>query len=75
MLLDTAMSLYGLEHSELYWEKAQVNHPFSLLRPALPGHQAVTFALKVTSHVQVVWKVLLKSVSYVITQSHAESPT
>ena len=24
VLLDTAMSLYGLEHSELYWEKAQV---------------------------------------------------
>ena len=23
MLLDTAMSLYNLEHSELYWEKAQ----------------------------------------------------
>ncbi len=24
VLLDTAMSLYGLKHSELYWEKAQV---------------------------------------------------
>ena len=23
VLLDTAMSLYNLEHSELYWEKAQ----------------------------------------------------
>jgi hypothetical protein len=23
VLLDTAMSLYGLEHSEMYWEKAQ----------------------------------------------------
>ena len=33
VLLDTAMSLYGLEHSELYWEKAQVPHlptPLSL---------------------------------------------
>jgi len=23
VLLDTAMGLYGLEHSELFWEKAQ----------------------------------------------------
>ena len=39
VLLDTAMSLYGLEHSELYWEKAQVPllFPDQFCAPGLPG--------------------------------------